>query len=63
MYIYIFQSYECVCVCCCPLSGAGAPGRGRKTEDDFFLFSKQQGTGGERRKMPKPVSSSRVGDE
>lgn len=37
--------------------GSGAPERGRKTEDDFFLFSQQQGTGGERRKMPKPVST------
>lgn len=38
------------------VSGAGALKRGGKTEDDFFLVSQQQGTGGERRKMPKPVS-------
>ncbi|KAM3862181.1 radixin-like [Diretmus argenteus] len=32
-----------------------SPG-GRRTQDDFFLFSRQQGTAGERRKMPKPVN-------
>ncbi|KAF0026784.1 hypothetical protein F2P81_021521 [Scophthalmus maximus] len=37
-------------------TGAGAPEGGRKTEDDFFAVSQTQGTGGERRTMPKPVN-------
>lgn len=45
----------------CFVSGSGAPERSRKTDDDFFLFSQQQGTGGERSKMPKPVSTSGTG--
>ena len=55
-FCYLFVDIG-VCLCCCCVPGAGAPESGRKTEDDFFLFSQQQGTGGERRKMPKPVSA------
>ncbi|AWP13523.1 Hypothetical protein SMAX5B_001178 [Scophthalmus maximus] len=40
-------------------AGAGAPEGGRKTEDDFFAVSQTQGTGGERRTMPKPTAEAR----
>ncbi|TWW80398.1 Radixin [Takifugu flavidus] len=36
--------------------GSGAPERSTKTDDDFFLFPQQQGSGGERSKMPKPIN-------
>ncbi|KAF3843585.1 hypothetical protein F7725_002434 [Dissostichus mawsoni] len=36
--------------------GAAALKKGRKTDDDFFQFSHQQGTGQDRRKMPKPIN-------
>ena len=54
---YVFV--DC-CFCCCCVSGAAALKKGRKTDDDFFQFSHQQGTGQDRRKMPKPVSTCQL---